>query len=41
MKSHATDSEILEMLFGKYMELTADLLTEIPVKKARKKKSES
>lgn len=40
LKSDATDSEILEMLFGKYVELTADLLTEIPAKKARKKKSE-
>ena len=38
LKSSATDAEVLSALFARYAELTADLLTELPVKKTRKKK---
>lgn len=40
LKPDATDSMILELLFARYAELTADLFTELPVKKARKKKTD-
>jgi hypothetical protein len=40
LKSNATDAEVLSALFARYAELTADLLTELPVKKTRKKKSD-
>ena len=38
LKSDATESDILANLFARYVELTADLLTELPAKKTRKKK---
>lgn len=37
LKSDATEADILANLFARYAELTADLLTELPVKKTRKK----
>ncbi|NDG66538.1 MAG: class I SAM-dependent DNA methyltransferase, partial [Actinobacteria bacterium] len=40
IKSSASDNEILGVLFARYAELTADLLTELPAKKSRKKKSD-
>ena len=40
MKSDATEADILANLFARYAELTADLLTELPVKKTRKKKTD-
>ncbi len=40
LKSDATEADILANLFARYAELTADLLTELPVKKTRKKKSD-
>ncbi|CAB4721916.1 unannotated protein [freshwater metagenome] len=40
LKSSATDAEVLSALFARYAELTANLLTELPVKKTRKKKSD-
>ena len=40
LKSDATEADILANLFARYAELTADLLTEVPVKKTRKKKSD-
>jgi hypothetical protein len=40
IKSSASDNEILGVLFARYAELTADLLTELPVKKSRKTRSD-
>ena len=40
LKSDATEADILKNLFERYAELTADLLTELPVKKIRKTKSD-
>ena len=40
LKSNALDAEVLSALFARYAELTADLLTEIPAKKTRKKKTD-
>lgn len=37
LKSNASDIEVLSALFAEYAELTANLLTELPVKKTRKK----
>lgn len=39
-KKFSGDADRLEFLFARYAELTADLLTELPVKKTRKKKSD-
>ena len=36
----AGEGDRLKLLFARYAELTADLLTEVPVKKTRKKKSD-
>lgn len=38
LKSDATEADILKNLFERYADLTADLLTELPVKKIRKTK---
>ena len=40
LKSDAAEADILANLFARYAELTADLFTELPVKKARKKKTD-
>lgn len=40
LKSDATEADILKNLFERYAELTADLLTELPVKKIRKTKAD-
>jgi hypothetical protein len=40
LKSDAAEADILVNLFERYVVLTADLLTELPVKKARKKKTD-
>ena len=40
LKSDATEADILANLFARYAELTADLLTELPAKKTRKKKTD-
>ena len=37
LKSDAAEADILANLFARYAELTANLLTELPVKKTRKK----
>ena len=39
LKSDSTEADILANLFARYAELTADLLTELPAKKTRKKKT--
>lgn len=40
LKGDATEADILANLFARYAELTADLLTQLPAKKVRKKKSD-
>jgi hypothetical protein len=40
LKSDASEADILSNLFARYAELTADLLTELPIKKTRKKKTD-
>jgi len=37
LKSDATETDVLANLFARYAELTADLLTELPAKRTRKK----
>lgn len=39
-KKFSGEADRLELLFARYAELTADLLTELPVKKTRKKKTD-